>query len=65
MDAATAYLSDPMFRRMVDVIETMLHQAEMTPSEVRAAATFACIRYEQKTVRPLFVPSLPPEARKP
>jgi hypothetical protein len=45
-NAERAYREDPTFRRVVMTMEALLHEARLTPHEMRAAATLACIRYE-------------------
>ena len=45
------YLSDPTFNRVVNYFEKLIHEAQLTPSEIREAAMLACIHYEEKTVR--------------
>ena len=45
------YESDAHYRQLTDSIESMLHQAHFTPSEVREAAMQACINYEMRRPR--------------
>ena len=40
------YERDPEYRRLVDVLENSVCSATFTPSEIREAAIYACIRYE-------------------
>lgn len=42
------YLFDPMYRNLVDTLEKLIHEAQLTPSEVREAAMQACINYEMR-----------------
>jgi len=42
------YEHDTDFHAVVDMIEAMLHRAQMTPGEIRTAATLACIHYEMR-----------------
>jgi hypothetical protein len=42
------YESDPMFHRVVDMLGALIHEAQLTPSEVREAAVLACIHYEAR-----------------
>ena len=44
------YISDPRYRAFVDMIESYLHRADFTPSEVREIAILACINYECKNL---------------
>jgi len=46
MNATEKYQNDPFFHKVVDMLEAMLHEAKLTPSEVREAAVLACINYE-------------------
>lgn len=46
-----AYRDDPTFRTVVDMIEHMIHRADITPAEARGAAVLACIHYEMHTVQ--------------
>ena len=46
-----AYQNDTRFRAVVDQLEYMIHAAELTPAEVRAASMLACIHYETKVMR--------------
>lgn len=48
------YTRDPIFKHFVDVIESMLHKAEMSPSEVREGAMLACIYFEMRRPLPTF-----------
>jgi len=54
-DAREQYRNDPMFQRMTDTVLSLLIEAQMTPSEVRAAAVLACIVYEELYVHPNLV----------
>jgi len=46
------YRRDPKFKLFVDVIESMLQKAEMSPSEVREGAMLACIHFEMRRTAP-------------
>ena len=45
------YMNDTEFRHLVDMIESMIHQAQFTPSELREACVLASINYEMLHVR--------------
>lgn len=47
-EADKAYANDPVFDRMVDVMEMVIDQLELTPSEVRHAANYAAMRVENR-----------------
>lgn len=40
------YYRDPEFKRLVDVMVSMIHKANFTPTELREAAILAAIIYE-------------------
>ena len=42
------YRGDSDYRRLVDSIESFIHEARFTPSEIREACMLACIRYEMR-----------------
>ena len=48
-----AYRDEPTFRTVVDMLEAMIHRAELSPHDVRAAAMLAVIHYEMR--RPLNI----------
>jgi hypothetical protein len=48
-----AYRNDVRFKQVVDMLEALIHQAELTPHEVRAAAMLAMVHYEMR--RPLNI----------
>lgn len=48
------YKNDPNYRALVDAIHAHLAAAKFTPSEVREAATLACIKFE--TWNPVAIP---------
>jgi len=45
--AEEAYWSDPVFRQLVETLKGLIHQLQLTPSEIRCAAMFACILNER------------------
>jgi argininosuccinate lyase len=45
------YREDANFHHVVDMLESMIHQAGLTPSEVRDASMLAAIHYELRNVR--------------
>lgn len=51
-DPRCAYMNDPLYRRMVDTIKSVLHDHQMTPGEVRSAAVLACAMYEAENTSP-------------
>lgn len=42
------YFNDPVFHQLVDTLEALVREAELTPSEIREAAMLACIHYEMR-----------------
>jgi hypothetical protein len=44
--AEERYRDDPTYHAMVDMLTSVIARLEMTPSEVRECAVYACIRYE-------------------
>lgn len=50
-----AYRNDAHYHSLVQMIKSMLHRAEFTPSEVRSAAVLACIHFEQERPPPVFM----------
>ena len=50
------YANDHNYRRLVDMLEALIVQAEFTPSEIREACMLACIRHElYRRVRPVVI----------
>lgn len=49
------YNHDPHFKNLVSMIESLIHEAKFTPSEVREAAMFACIMYESRFPKTMIV----------
>jgi len=54
------FYNDAEYANLVNMIESLLHRAHFTPSEVREAATLACIHYEMRSARSMHGP-LPAE----
>ena len=42
------YANDHNYRRLVDMLEALIVQAEFTPSEIREACVLACINHEYR-----------------
>lgn len=53
--ADEAYENDPEFHRLVDMLETMLNDSRLTPSEVRMAAVLACCHREMNRTDAVYV----------
>ncbi len=51
MTPAERYHHDPIFHHLVEILRHELEAARMTPTEVREAAMFAQILYEQRNPR--------------
>jgi len=49
------YNNDVSYRRLVETIESLIHEARFTPSEVRECATLACIHYEQRKTQGFII----------
>lgn len=49
------FLRDPKFCALVSLIESYLHHAEYTATELREAVMLAAIRYESRQIRHPFV----------
>ena len=50
------YANDNNYRRLVDMLEALIIQAEFTPSEIREACMLACIRHEHyRRIRPVVI----------
>lgn len=56
MSPQERYERDPMFKQMVDIMESVIAQAGMTPTEIREAAVLACIHYEMRHPSPVRFP---------
>ena len=51
------YQSDAHFRQLVDMLYSAIDRADFTPTEIREAAMFAQIKYEELRLRPLILDS--------
>lgn len=50
------YHEDPLFRQIVDFMESLIHQGQLSPDDLRQAAVYAAIRYELcRKPRPFYV----------
>jgi hypothetical protein len=56
MSPRERYANDPVFHKLVDTMIGAIMQCQYTPSEMRDAALFASIRYEETHVRPRIYP---------
>ena len=54
MTPTDRYKQDAHFRMLVDLLESFIHKAQFTPTELREASLLAAIHYEYKKVRPLY-----------
>lgn len=52
--AEDRYLSDPQFHALVDAMYHHIETLNLTPSEMREAAMYACILFEQRHVKNYF-----------
>lgn len=50
------YNRDPLFHRLVDTLEALIVDANMTPTEIRECAMLACIHHEHKRAIPYPIP---------
>ena len=49
------YMNDPEYHTLVNNLEVFIERAHFTPSELREAVVFACIRHEMRTYRPIVI----------
>jgi hypothetical protein len=42
------YNTDPLYRRLVETFMIAIAELQLTPSEVRESAVYACIRFEER-----------------
>lgn len=52
--AEERYRNDQLFRALVDTMEKAYGSLQFTPSEMRNAAMYAALRFEQRTIRPIY-----------
>ena len=57
------YNNDTTFHHVVDVLQMVIEQLQLTPGEVREAAVYACMRVEMRRAGNYLVP-LEPEFAK-
>lgn len=57
------YLDDPAFHAMVDTMMYVIETLQLTPGEVREAATYACVRIEERRTTPIHALAGKPFAR--
>lgn len=58
------YRHDLQFRALLDWLQSMVLKLELTPSEIREAATFACILIEERRPMAFGEPIDPEEKRR-
>jgi hypothetical protein len=56
LPASERYQRDPAFHALVELIYGAICRCDYTPTEIREAAMYAAIRYEQQHIRPVMVP---------
>jgi hypothetical protein len=54
------YRNDVTFKAMVDLLRSMVERLELTPSEVREAAVFACMMVEERTLHMVRIADIAP-----
>lgn len=50
------YNNDPAYHQLVTMLENFIDMAQFSPSEIREAAMMACINYEMRHIRRVFIP---------
>ena len=50
------YLNNQNYSKLVNTIESLMHQADFAPSEIREACILACTRYELRTLKRAELP---------
>ena len=49
------YNNDLIYHDLVNMIYAMIDKADLSPSEIREAAMYACIQYELRHTRPIHI----------
>ena len=49
------YMNDPEYHALVNMLESFIHQARFTPSELREASILASINYEMQNIREMQI----------
>lgn len=57
--ALERYHNDPIYKRIVDTMTSLIVQNELTPAEMREAAVLASINYENMRIRKFHVQLTP------
>ena len=55
MSPKDKYMNDPQFNNLVNMLESLIQQAQFTPSELREACVLASINYEMKHIRQMQI----------
>lgn len=53
--AKRAYHNDPLFKQIVEQMCNAIHQLQLTPADLRAAAHYACYLHEMRYPRPVLL----------
>jgi hypothetical protein len=53
LSAESRYQRDPLFKQVVDAMESHIEALLLTPTELREAAMLACIKFELRHPRPM------------
>ena len=53
------YENDPQYHQVCDAMEKLIHEAHLTPSEMRECAVLACIHYELRYGLNHYLQSVP------
>lgn len=53
--AREAYRNDPQYHNLVELLIHQIETLQMSPSEIREAAMFACLMLEERTIDPMMV----------